>query len=240
MAESIATSFNLTQGFPTAVFHPVYGRREVDSFEAIKQLPGVMTDWFRTADDADMARTQPEADAVLLNNTFMRVQEHAAATAKEGGASAAGGKPDAPAPTGTAGIVRDSVAAQEAADALARSIVEAGGGIPTGPAPAGMVPASEGATEGVKAAPAGGANPQSAHDVAEATRRSAASDVIPVPGQETDLAAGNKNDKPPAPTPAADPPKSDPPKAPEHSTQPHQEHPHQNHPNRSSAPDRKS
>lgn len=75
-------------GFPTVAFHPVYGKRELkDANEAV----GLDSDWFNTAEEADMHRTEREAQMVVHQNRDLKV-----ADAIE-----------------TNGVVRNSVAATE-------------------------------------------------------------------------------------------------------------------------------
>lgn len=188
MVESIATAFNLTQGFPVDVFHPVYGKRTLGEYGDIKKLPGIMTDWFRTAADADAARTQPEADAVIAHHQAMRVQEHIArAKAADQGEDA---KPEPMSPD-TGHVVRDSVQAQEAADRLAISMVTSGVEEPiVGPTEPPLVTPRPNATEGFdppKDSPAQATDPK---EVSELTREAAATEIVPEPGQQIDLAAG--------------------------------------------------
>lgn len=77
-----------TGGFPSAAFHPVYGRRDIkDANEAV----GLDKDWFNTAEEADMHRTEREAQMVVHQNRDVKVADAVA----------------------TAGVVRNSVAATE-------------------------------------------------------------------------------------------------------------------------------
>ncbi len=79
-------------GFPTVAYHPVYGRRELkDANEAV----GLNSDWFNTAEEADLHRTEREAQMVVHQNRDVKVGDAVA----------------------TSGVVRNSVAAQENVDA---------------------------------------------------------------------------------------------------------------------------
>lgn len=91
-------------GFPKAKYHPVYGLRTVNdpNEEAALQPPH---NWFDTAEEADMHRTDREAQQVVHYNTRVRVD---AATSDAGQAMA-----DDPVVTGQAGVVRNSVTATE-------------------------------------------------------------------------------------------------------------------------------
>lgn len=202
MVESIATSFNISTGFPRDVFHPVYGKRTVNSFDDIKALPDLTRNWFATAADADAARTQPEADAVVAHHNAMQAQEMAQASMQspeERGTKA----PDIAEDDSRRHIVRNSVQAQEDANKMAADIVASGsassdvepGAVLAGPVAAPLVPAQPQATEGVEPAQDGPGAAKSAEDVSNLTREAAATDVIPQSGQAVDLAAGGTEDK---------------------------------------------
>jgi len=198
MVESIATSFNLTTGFPRSVYHPVLGRREVNSFEDVQKLPPPLRNWFNSAADADAARTQPEADAVVALHNRMHAEEMArlaAADPEERGAVV----PDLPDDHPTRHVVRQSVQAQEEANRLAADAVASGSvgpdtpkeAVMAGPVAPPLVPAQPGAVENVEPPEGGPAAATSPEEVAQLTREAAASDIIPSPGQEVNLAEGD-------------------------------------------------
>lgn len=81
-----------TGGFPTAAFHPVYGRRDIkDANDAV----GLSSDWFNTAEEADMHRTEREAQMVVHQNRDVKVADAVSSD----------------------GVVRNSVAATESLNA---------------------------------------------------------------------------------------------------------------------------
>lgn len=57
-------------GFPSAAYHPVFGKRDLtDANEAVK----LNADWFNTAEEADMHRTETEAQMVVHQNRDVKV-----------------------------------------------------------------------------------------------------------------------------------------------------------------------
>jgi hypothetical protein len=94
-------------GFPKSKFHPVYGLRTVnDPNEEASLAPA--HNWFDTAEEADMHRTDREAQLVLHNNSRVKADASLAAFGNDG-------THDVPDDVvrGEAGIVRNSVAATE-------------------------------------------------------------------------------------------------------------------------------
>lgn len=94
-------------GFPKSKFHPVYGLRTVnDPNEEAALVP--VHNWFDTAEEADMHRTDREAQLVLHNNRRVKADASLAAFGNDG-------PHDVPDDVvrGEAGIVRNSVAATE-------------------------------------------------------------------------------------------------------------------------------
>ena len=65
--------FNTQTGtFPDVVYHPVFGARTMrDANEVVVLGP----DWFNTAEEADLHRTQAEAELVTHNNTSLLVKD---------------------------------------------------------------------------------------------------------------------------------------------------------------------
>lgn len=73
---------------PTRVFHPVFGAKEITDANDIKKLS---IDYFNTAEEADMHRTETEAQMVVHQNRDLKVADALASD----------------------GVVRNSVAAHE-------------------------------------------------------------------------------------------------------------------------------
>ena len=68
----MALRLNEGGAFPSAAFHPVFGRREInDEFPA--STFGL--DWFNTAEEADMHRTETEAQIVVHHNQSIKVAD---------------------------------------------------------------------------------------------------------------------------------------------------------------------
>lgn len=85
-------------GWPLVRFHPVFGRKEfADPYEAAEfGQDDSKGDWrFKTAEAADLARTDTEAGMVIANNMRTKLGQHDEAKT---------------------GVVRNSVAAQESLD----------------------------------------------------------------------------------------------------------------------------
>ena len=78
--------------FPSVAFHPVFGRQEISDANAGAALG---PDWFNTAEEADMHRTETEAQMVVHQNRDIKVADAVASD----------------------GVVRNSVAATESLDA---------------------------------------------------------------------------------------------------------------------------
>lgn len=94
-------------GFPKAKFHPVYGQRMVnDPNEEAALLP--RHNWFDSAEEADIHRTDREAQQVVHFNRSTKVNASLAAAGNDGVSDI----PDEEV-RGEAGIVRNSVAATE-------------------------------------------------------------------------------------------------------------------------------
>jgi hypothetical protein len=94
-------------GFPKSKFHPVYGHRMVnDPNEEAALLPA--HNWFNTAEEADMHRTDREAQLVLHNNSRVKADASLAAFGNDGTHDVSDDVV-----RGEAGIVRNSVAATE-------------------------------------------------------------------------------------------------------------------------------
>lgn len=62
--------------FPQTVYHPVRGAVTVEDAEAAAKVMTVPTDWFPTAAQADAARTENEAQAVIHKGRRDQVQKH--------------------------------------------------------------------------------------------------------------------------------------------------------------------
>lgn len=73
---------------PTRVWHPVFGAKDVTDANDIKKLS---IDYFNTAEEADLHRTETEAQMVVHQNRHLKVQDALASD----------------------GVVRNSVAATE-------------------------------------------------------------------------------------------------------------------------------
>ena len=59
-------------GFPSTVFHPVLGARSLkDANEAV----GLGPDWFNTAEEADLHRTDTEAQMAIHKNRAVKVSD---------------------------------------------------------------------------------------------------------------------------------------------------------------------
>jgi hypothetical protein len=94
-------------GFPKAKYHPVYGYRLVnDPNEEASLAPA--HNWFNSAEEADMHRTDREAQQVVHFNRRVKVDASSAAAGNDGVSNV----PDEEV-RGEAGIVRNSVAATE-------------------------------------------------------------------------------------------------------------------------------
>ena len=58
-----------TGGFPSTVYHPIFGARPLtDANHATTLGP----DWFNTAEEADLHRTETEAQVVVHNNRTIK------------------------------------------------------------------------------------------------------------------------------------------------------------------------
>lgn len=69
--------------WPFTAYHPVWGARTAkDQAEADEMFVGDATDWFATAEEADAARTQREAEIVVQHRLNNRVDD-ALGTEKE-------------------------------------------------------------------------------------------------------------------------------------------------------------
>ena len=62
--------------FPKTVYHPVRGAVFVEDVKAAQEVMTVPTDWFPTAAQADAARTENEAQAVIHKGRRDQVQKH--------------------------------------------------------------------------------------------------------------------------------------------------------------------
>lgn len=63
--------------FPFTAYHPVYGARTAkDAAESTEMFVGDPLDWFATAEEADAARTQREAEIVVAHRLQNRL-DHA-------------------------------------------------------------------------------------------------------------------------------------------------------------------
>lgn len=97
-------------GFPLVKYHPVYGARSANDPNEAATMFQPSHDWFATAEEADMHRTDREAQQVIHYNRQLKVDSKVAAV-----------NGDEPAPlTGEGapkGIVRNSVAATESLNA---------------------------------------------------------------------------------------------------------------------------
>jgi hypothetical protein len=94
-------------GFPKTKYHPVYGGRTIDDPNEEAALVPVHN-WFDTAEEADMHRTDREAQLVVHNNRRVKADASVAAFDNDG-------THDVPDDVvrGETGIVRNSVAATE-------------------------------------------------------------------------------------------------------------------------------
>ena len=61
-----------TGTFPSVAYHPVFGARPLKDANEVMSLG---PDWFNTAEEADMHRTQAEAEMVTHNNTSLLVKD---------------------------------------------------------------------------------------------------------------------------------------------------------------------
>lgn len=91
-------------GFPVVKYHPVYGKRVANDPNEAHDLFQPVTDWFDSPGEADMHRTDAEAQQVIHHNRHVKHQHHMAAL-------------DGREPELVAGPVRNSVQAQESLDA---------------------------------------------------------------------------------------------------------------------------
>ena len=62
--------------FPKTVYHPVRGAVTVEDAEAAAKVMTVPTDWFKTAAEADAARTENEAQVVIHKGRRDQVEKH--------------------------------------------------------------------------------------------------------------------------------------------------------------------
>lgn len=95
-------------GFPKTKYHPVEGARTVNDPNEEAALPGPARNWFDTAGEADMHRTEAEAQQVLHNNARVKADARLSAFANGGAHDLAD-----EVVRGEAGVVRNSVAATE-------------------------------------------------------------------------------------------------------------------------------
>jgi hypothetical protein len=100
-----ATSF---PGYPKTVYNPRTGARVVNDPNEEAQLPGPKHNWFATAEEADMHRTDNEAMDVVSHNRRVKVDAALSAAANNGEHDLS-----REVVTGDAGVVRNSVAATE-------------------------------------------------------------------------------------------------------------------------------
>ena len=97
-------------GFPTTKYHPVLGKQEAHDPNEAAALFQPPHNWFETAGQADMARTDREAQQVIVNNLRIKIDSKNAVIN--------GGEPIPLVGDGAPkGIVRNSVQAQESVDA---------------------------------------------------------------------------------------------------------------------------
>jgi hypothetical protein len=95
-------------GFPQTKFHPVHGKRVVNDPNEAASLPGPAHNWFDTAGEADMHRTDLEAQEVIHNARRVKLARHQAEIdGKDAPVVPGPDNPDEP------GIVRLSVQAEE-------------------------------------------------------------------------------------------------------------------------------
>ncbi len=106
-AERDGSGNKVFAGYPVTKYHPVYGRKDANDPNEAATLFQPPHNWFDTAGAADMARTDREAQQVIQNNLAVKV---AAKTAIVNG-------DEPPKEEDRAGIVRNSVQAQESVDA---------------------------------------------------------------------------------------------------------------------------
>jgi hypothetical protein len=66
--------------FPSTWYHPIYGARQIDTYEDFQKLD---QDWRATAAEADKDRTQTEAQVVMNHNE--QVKREMVLSAGEGG-----------------------------------------------------------------------------------------------------------------------------------------------------------
>lgn len=68
---------NFVPGWPKTFYHPVHGGKEFKDPNEHAGAGGTDGDWrFETAALADIARTAPEADLVVLKNNMAHLQRH--------------------------------------------------------------------------------------------------------------------------------------------------------------------
>jgi hypothetical protein len=98
-------------GFPQTKYHPVYGKREVVDPNEAATVFTPPHDWFDTPGEADMHRTEREAQQVIHYNQTVKVEDKVARVKGE--------EPEAD----RQGIVRNSVQAQESLDAGTEPVI---------------------------------------------------------------------------------------------------------------------
>ena len=94
-------------GYPVTKYHPVFGRKDANDPNDAATFFTPPHNWFDTAGEADMHRTDREAQQVILHNLNTKVADKVALVNGE----------DLPSKADRGGIVRNSVQAQESVDA---------------------------------------------------------------------------------------------------------------------------
>jgi hypothetical protein len=95
-------------GFPQTKYHPVYGARVVNDPNEAASLPGPAHNWFNTPGEADMHRTDREAQQVIHHNRSVKIGDKLAFVNGE--------EPPTQVNQDRNAIVRNSVQAQESLD----------------------------------------------------------------------------------------------------------------------------